>query len=129
MSGETARPRVPKGLRTGGRKLWRDVVEAYELTAPELRLLGQVCVTIDAIDELDELVSTEGTMTVGSKGQPVLHPAVAEARLQRLALGRLLAQLCLPDPEGGVVRSPAQVRARRAAQVRWRAQARREGVG
>lgn len=119
MSGK-ARPRAPKALADAGRALWRDVVADYELTAHELRLLEAVCATADAIDALDAVVADEGVTATGSKGQTVAHPAVAEARQQRLAFGRLLAQLALPDPEGGKVKSPMQLRAQRAAQARWR---------
>ncbi len=116
--------RAPKALRDAGGKLWRDVVAAYELTAPELRFLEQACAALDAAAALDATVEAEGYTTAGSKGQTVIHPAVGEARQQRLAFGRLLAQLALPDPDGGVVKTPQRVRATVAAQARWRAQKR-----
>ncbi len=120
------RPRAPAGLREYGRALWRDVVKLYELTPPELRLLEQVCATADAVAALEAVVAEVGVTTAGSTGQTIVHPAIAECRQQRIAFGRLLGQLSLPDPEGTTVRTPAQVRARRAGQARWRAQRRRE---
>lgn len=100
------------------------VLDTWELTAVELRILDAVCACLDAIVALDGQVAADGLMVDGSKGQRVLHPAVAEARQQRLALSRFLAQLELPDPEaiGNVepIRTPEAVRARRAAQARWR---------
>lgn len=119
-------PRAPARLADAGKALWRDVVAVYVLTAPELRLLKAVCATADTLEELEAVVAAEGVTTAGSKGQTVAHPAVAEARQQRLAFARLIAQLALPDPAGGVVRNPEQVRAQRAAQARWRATRRGE---
>jgi hypothetical protein len=118
----------PESLRGEGRELWRDVLSVYELTAPERRLLAVACATVDTIADLDDVVSAEGVTAEGSKGQTVCHPAVAEARQQRLALGRLLAQLALPDPEGGVVRSPTQLRGSAAARQRWRIEDRKGAV-
>lgn len=61
-------------------------------------------------------------MTVGgSAGQPRAHPALAELRQARTTLGRLLSQLDLPDEDGHTLPSPTTAKARRAAQVRWRA--------
>lgn len=121
-------PAPPTSLRRVGKALWRDVVDVYGLTPSEQQLLTGVCATLDSIAALEEVVAKEGVTAVGSKGQTVVHPALQEARHQRLAFGRLLGQLALPDQDGGVVRTPEQVRAQRAGQARWRAQKRREGV-
>jgi hypothetical protein len=51
----------------------------------------------------------------GSRGQDVVNPSVSEARQSRLALGRLLGQLDLPESARDAVRN-----ARRAAEARWR---------
>lgn len=122
-------PRPPKRLDTAGRALWRDVVKVYELTDLELRLLTEVCATADVIDQLDAVVAEEGVVTVGSRDQRVTHPAVTELRMQRVTFGRLLGQLALPDPDGGVVRTAQQLRAQRAGQARWRARDRRRAAG
>jgi hypothetical protein len=57
-------------------------------------------------------------MVLGSAGQPVLHPAVVEARQARLAISRLLGTLSLPDEEAEP-RTVAGLRAQRAARSRW----------
>ena len=101
---------------------WQQAV----LTAPELRLLEQVCATADAVAALEAVIAEEGQTATGSTGQTVVHPAVSECRQQRIAFGRLLGQMALPDPEGSTVRTPAQIRAQRAGQARWRAQRRQE---
>jgi hypothetical protein len=129
MSDQSKPPRPPKRLRRSGRALWRDVVAEYVLTAAELRLLGEVCAVADRIDALEQVLAEEGVVSEGSTRQRVVHPAVSELRQQQLAFGRLLAQLSLPDPEGGVVRSPRQLRAQRAAQAQWRVRQRQNEAG
>jgi hypothetical protein len=86
-----------------------------------------VCSTLDDLDDLAAVVAAEGRMAVGAKGQPVVHPAVQEARQQRVVLGRLLGQLALPDADGDVVRSPQQVRSMLGGQAKWRTQRRAAG--
>ena len=63
-----------------------------------------------------------GTMIDSAAGQSVLHPAIGEARAQRIVLHRLLAALQLPDEDGAVVPTTATLRARKAAQSRWAGQ-------
>jgi hypothetical protein len=111
--------------RTAGEAFRRDVLSVWELSGPELRLLDQAASTLDVLAELEATVETDGMMVAGSAGQLVLHPAIAEARQQRLAFGRLVSQIDLPDPDaegdaGATVWTPEAVRARRAAQARWR---------
>lgn len=119
------RPAAPSDLGPGGRRLWADVTGAYELEGHELRLLAEACRTVDTLGELENRVAVEGATTTGSKGQTVVHPAVSEARQQRLVLSRLLAQLDLEDDDGGqTVPSPASLRARHAANVRWQGRGR-----
>jgi hypothetical protein len=100
----TANPVVPKpptGLKAAGRKLWSSVLGDFELDDHEVPLLLEACRTIDVLNALDALVGREGLMSETSQG-PRVHPAVAEARAQRIALARLLAALRVPlgDQEG-----------------------------
>lgn len=113
-------PRSPAGLGPRGRRFWRDSVARYDFTDAELQLLTEACRTLDRLDALDALVAEQGAMVKGSMGQTVLHPAIAEARQQRLVLGRLVKQLDLPDESAPPAAStPESERARFAAQVRW----------
>lgn len=60
-------------------------------------------------------IAERGYLVDGSRGQQVVNPSVAEVRQGRLALGKLLGQLDLPDSAKDAVRS-----ARNAAERRWR---------
>lgn len=128
------KPPTPKGLGTRGGKFWRTTVQEFELSPGELQLLAESCRTLDILDALAALVARDGATTTGSAHQLVVHPAIGEARQQRLTLHRLLAALALPDDEGGKVPTAIQVRSATANRARWsgvdtEAAARREGIG
>jgi hypothetical protein len=112
-----------------GERFRTDVVSTWELTVAELQVLDAAVATLDTIEDLTALVAADGRMVIGSKGQPVLHPGVPELRMQRAVLTRLIASLALPDPEGGTIKTPAQLAATAAVQTRWTAERRREQMG
>lgn len=114
------RKRVPDGLGSAGSAFFRQVHEAYELDARDGPVLLEVCRTLDEIDALQAVIATEGVMSVGSKAQPVEHPAMAGLRAHRLTLDRLLVRLGLPDAEENAPLTATQIRAKAAAQARWR---------
>jgi len=114
-----ARPKAPAGLDRAGRSLWRRLTEELEFEPRELAVLEQACRQADAIAALDRVIKDRGIEVRGSKGQPRLNPAVAEARQARMALARLLDTLDLPA-EGEDIGAPAASRrAARAARARW----------
>ena len=88
---------------TRGTRFRRSITAAYDLNEAETLLVREIADTIDTIDLLP-----------ASK--------VAELRLQRTLLARLLSQLALPDADTGAPRSPtaASQRGRKAAAIRWR---------
>lgn len=91
---------------TPGDALYEQVLERWTLSDPELAVLEQAAGTLDLIHEL--------------KGSDLPLPERArELRAQRLAFGRLLTQLALPDGKGGRVASSTHSRARKAANARW----------
>jgi Phage terminase, small subunit len=114
---------APKGLGNAGRALWHQIVRAlpddWEFDDREQAILAVACRQRDDIGKLEKVIQARGVMSVGSAGQPVCHPAVAEVRQGRLALGRLLGQLHLPDEEGEP-RTLAGKRNQAAAETRWR---------
>jgi hypothetical protein len=91
----------------------------WELNLDETELLVEICRQLDVVEALAAVLDANGVMTLGSKGQPVVHGAVAALTSARALLGRQLAQLGLPDPQGESVDSPRTAQARRAAQARW----------
>jgi hypothetical protein len=76
--------------------LWASVNRAYELAPHELAVLVECCRTVTGLDDLARVVAAEGVMLDGKA-----HPAVVESRQQRLALGRLLVTLRVPDETTG----------------------------
>lgn len=89
---------APRGLKVAGKKLWEVSTDEFEWADHELALLEEACRVRDRIVELDATVVTDGLMLESSQGSRV-HPAVGEARQQRLALARLLATLQIPGLE------------------------------
>lgn len=88
-------PRTPAGLGPRGRRLWRSLVDDFDLAEHERGLLLEACRTSDDLDRLAAVVATEGVVV---DGKP--HPALVEARQLRIVLSRLVASLRVPeDPE------------------------------
>jgi len=119
MTEKKVLPPAPSALGDRGRAFWLTVHTHWLLNVDEVELLTEVCRTVDVCEDLQAVLNRDGVMAVGSMGQARTHPALAELRGSRLLLGRLLAQLSLPDPADGVMSSPASARARKAAKARW----------
>lgn len=90
-----ATPKSPPGLKSGGRRLWRSVLADFELGEHEEAVLLEACRTVDALQALEDLVAAEGVTNVSPQGVRA-HPALVEARQQRLALAKLIASLRIP---------------------------------
>jgi len=113
--------RGPRGLKARGHRFWKAVREGYELNVDELEVLVEVCRCLDDCEALAGAVERDGLTVPGSSGQTRVHPAVGELRATRALVGRLLAQLGLPDADGQTLDSPVRARARGAANKRWAA--------
>jgi len=87
--------KTPSGLKAGGRKLWRSVTDDYELGEHELSILLEAGRTVDALDALQKIIANEGVTNVSPQGVRA-HPALVEARQQRVTLAKLLASLRIP---------------------------------
>lgn len=111
-------PSPPKGLRTSGRRLWREVVDSYELEVHESLLLRQACRCADRLDELATLVESDGVMVDDPRRGLVAHPAAVEHRQQSITMTRLLASLRLPSGDEDEARPQRRGAARGAYQPR-----------
>jgi hypothetical protein len=69
------------------------------LTASELHGLRTAAGMVDRADELDAIARADGMVVAGSTGQPVLHPAVREARQHRSAAAAIIARIKLEPPK------------------------------
>lgn len=83
----------PKGLRAGGRRLWKRLCEHLTFDAQELALLTEVCRVADRLDALDAVIRKAGPVLPDQRP----HPALAEARQQALVFARLIVALRLPE--------------------------------
>ncbi|MBF4549681.1 hypothetical protein [Pseudoclavibacter sp. VKM Ac-2888] len=104
----------PVGLKVGGKRLWTETLEAYELRQDELVVLKAACFEVDLIDRMEKELKTATLTVKGSMGQLVPHPLVSELRQHRATLATILRGLKLPDTDA----SPANQQ-RNAAQTRW----------
>lgn len=98
--------KAPNGLDIGGKRLWRAVVDQFELAQHESDLLLQACRCRDRLDRL-EAAAVGAPLVVDGKANPLL----VEARQQSIVLARLLAALRLPD-DPDQVRAPYRTGAR-----------------
>lgn len=76
-----------------------DLPPGWQLDHREEAILDLAAAQADDLNRLERAVRRDGVMSTGSKGQPVLHPAIAEARQSRVAIQKLLAQVDLPEAE------------------------------
>ena len=112
--------RAPSGLKARGRSFWAATIGVFDLSDSEFEILAEVCRTLDTLDSLAGVAERDGPMVVGSAGQPVLNPALTEARGQRIVLHRLLSALELPDEAGApAVVSSRSASGKAAARARW----------
>ncbi|MGY1778765.1 hypothetical protein [Geodermatophilus sp. SYSU D01036] len=97
----------PAGCGAVGAKLWFAVLDEYDLEEHELLLLREMVRTVDVLDALEARVAEDGVLLGSSQGERA-HPALVEARQQRITLARLQAALRLPagEEESGDQRRP-----------------------
>jgi hypothetical protein len=110
---------TPVDLGPRGLDFWRSTVDEFDLSATEAELLTEVCRLLDECEELRQAIGRDGVTVLGSTGQVRANPCLTELRQHRLAVGRLIAQLAIPDASDKVLRTPRQARAHQGAQARW----------
>lgn len=109
---------APDGLGARGAGLWSEVTGSYTLRSDELVVLEDACREADLVARLEAELASAELMVVGSMGQPVVNPLVAELRQHRSTFAKLAAQLKLPD-EPGAAAGDRSTSARAAAVARW----------
>jgi hypothetical protein len=112
--------RAPAGLGARGKRYWSTIQGAFELSDSEQEVLLEVCRTLDSLDALDAAVTEQGAVVRGSAGQPVVNPAITEARGMRALLHRLMAAMALPDEDGATMPTGHSQRGKAANAARWR---------
>jgi hypothetical protein len=85
-----------------------------ELDERESALLDLAARQARDVERAEADIATRGYLVEGSRGQEVINPSLAEVRQSRLALGKLLGALDLPESTRDAVQG-----ARRAAEARW----------
>lgn len=131
MTARKVRPAAVDG--TAGRALRDRLTTAPDgeeliFSAAELVTLDLACAQADSIADLEATLAREGIVVTGSKGQPKLSQIVAELRLQRAALARLVGSLAFPEDGEDVGRTVTQRKAQKAADARWARQASKREV-
>jgi len=115
---EAPKHRAPTGLGTAGKALWRRLVSAFDFAEHELAILEVACHQADDVAALERVIAADGMVVTGSAGQSRLNGAVSEVRQGRLALGKLLGALALPDEEDRPLSATSKT-AQKAANARW----------
>jgi hypothetical protein len=91
----------------------RLVADRFEDPDPDAAaLIDAVSETLTTIERLESTVKSDGVTVEGSQGQQVLHPALGEARQQRLTLARLLRALFPVESAGRSAAGKALANAR-----------------
>jgi P27 family predicted phage terminase small subunit len=103
------RPNAPRHLKAAGRRLWRAVVNAYELETHHLEILAAACEACDRMTEARELVDEEGITVEGRFGART-HPAVAVELNSRTAMLRAIRELGVDIEAVSESRPPSRYR-------------------
>jgi hypothetical protein len=103
-----ARTRFPNGLQTGGKRLWKQVLDDFELAEHEEAVLLQACRIVDVLDRLQAVIDA-GDVVVASPQGLKANPAVVEFRQQAVTLAKCMASLRIPlDDAQAPGRTPQQ---------------------
>lgn len=101
-------PRAPTGLGAGGRRVWREVVEAHILDVTQMVQLEEACRAKDRLDKLDKIlrgdVDTWATLVHNLRTEDYelkIDGALTQANGTANLMKQLLAALRLPDSETG----------------------------
>jgi phage terminase small subunit len=122
MTGSSAVPRPPSSLAAGGRRLWREVHQNWELDPIDTALLTELCAAVDQCERIRTELKSAKLLVEGSTGQPRVTPLLGALHAQEKVVDRLACSLRLSVP-GEAHGRPHQTR---AVMTRW-AKARGDG--
>jgi len=92
----------PRGLGRSGTRLWEEITGAvapgWELDGRDVALLARACRLADVEADLRADVERDGRVVSGSTGQPVVHPALKEARQTATAIAAIVAKVEIREP-------------------------------
>lgn len=99
---EVEKPMPPAGSSDKATALWYAILNDYELSLTEMLLLEQLANTQTALDEVEDAWRRDGaeTTALGSTGQVVVEPRIAEMRQLRNQMASLVKALALPMTDG-----------------------------
>lgn len=98
--------KTPRGLGTAGKKLWRSIVDEYEIEEHEALLLIEACRVSDRLDALAIAQKSAPLTVTNARGDEVASPYLVESRQQAIVLSRLIASLRLPTGDEGEEKRP-----------------------
>lgn len=98
-----------------GQTLWRSLSQEFEFSDADRELLAEACRCADEVEALTEVIDSHGRMIIGSMGQLIANPAIAERRQQQVTLQRMLKALRLTDRQSVKVGKSEMNRSKRSA--------------
>ena len=98
----------PKHLSTEARRLWRSILEDYELERRHEMVLTTALEALDRMRQAQALIEAEGLTTVDRYGGRKPHPAVAIEKDSRIAFLRAMRELGLDLEAPATSRPPSR---------------------
>jgi len=88
--------KVPKHLNKEGKKLYKAVLEEFELQSHEQAILTQACECLDRIYQAREVIQKNDSAFYNDRfGKPKVHPALETEKKFKTLFYRLLRELGL----------------------------------
>jgi hypothetical protein len=112
-------PRAPVGLAATGKRLWRDLSEAYSFRPDERVLVVELCRLSDDLERLRRDLADEPATVTGSTGQMVVHPLRLELHRTSGRFESVVRTLGLPDETESAGSNNATWAGRNLARARW----------
>jgi len=102
-------PPAPKGLSGESSRLWRAVVEGFDLPPHALMTLHVAAQALDRLRQAQRVIEADGIVVAGRQG-PKPHPAIRIEEQARIAYLRAIRELGLDLEEPAASRPPTRWR-------------------